>query len=167
MVRADWASGTIRWVMLVPIESITPLLSPGKTPNIGGFGTPWHARPCVLAPSSPVLKLLGFTGFPIVPFIAPVQLLALTTPTYRLWLGTCKKKGLPLAPSVGAELLNRDLTQGEERQGKAGEGRGKAGGRQGKQGTCWGHRSKSQPLLWQTPPCLPPSPEAQPTRGEG
>lgn len=160
MIRADWVSGTIRWVMLVPIESITPLLSPGKTPNIGGFGTPWHARPCVLTPSSPVLKLLGFTGFPIVPFIAPVQLLALTTPTYRLWLGTCKKKGLPPAPSVGAELLSRDLTQGEERQGKA-------GGRQGKQGTCWGHRSKSQPLQWQTPPCLPLSPEAQPTRGEG
>lgn len=35
--------------------------------------------------------------------MVPAQLLALTTPTYCLWLWTFKKKGLHLAPLVTAE----------------------------------------------------------------
>lgn len=110
----------------------------GKTPNICGFGTPQHACPHVWAPSSPVLKLLGFTGFLIVSFIPPVQLLALTTPTYHLWLGTFKKKGLHLAPSVPAEWWSSTVVLPKGRRG-----RGEAGARHG-------HRSKSQPS--QSPP---------------
>lgn len=55
-------------------------------------------------------------------FIAPVQLLALTTPTPHLLVGTLKKTGLNAAPSATAKWCH-DLTGGEERQERAGRGR--------------------------------------------
>lgn len=83
----------------------------------------WDSMACLSLHVSTQLicpKAAGLYWFSDISFIAPVQLLALTTLRYCLWLGTFKKKVLYLAPLVTAEWCR--LTRGE-----AGGGRGLPG----------------------------------------
>lgn len=139
MTWADWMSGTI--------QRVTPVLMQGYRGFAEHQEDPaclhvWDSVACLslrVGTQFTCPKAARFYLSPDSSLIALVQLSALTTPAHRLWSGAFKKKGLCLAPSVMP--LDHDLSQGEGRQGKAGQGRG--------------HGSKSQPLQWQRPPSAP------------